>query len=166
MRRATIVAGSVVAALTTGGILAISGGAQQPAGGQTLQLVTKNFRFKAIDVPPRARRNAEPSGTGDGFVISAVVTDRAGARRGSFDAKCTVTRGGRYGRALCEGAYALSEGEIFLQARFRFSDEGAVDGALVGGTRAYAGARGTFTSVDRPGEKGGDPSDDTLTLLP
>jgi hypothetical protein len=42
---------------------------------------------------------------------------------------------------------------------------GNVTGAIVGGTGAYAGARGTFTSVDRPG---GDnaPSDDTITLLP
>jgi len=44
--------------------------------------------------------------------------------------------------------------------------EGDTAGSVVGGTRAYAGARGTFTSKDRPGEAAGDPSDDTLTLLP
>jgi hypothetical protein len=163
-RTVAIIAGSVVAALATGGVIAVSGGAQTP-GGQTIQLVTKNFRFKAIDVPPR-ERGREPSGRGDGFVISARVTDRGGARRGTFDAKCTLTRGGRNGSALCEGAYTLSEGQIFLQARFRNSDEGDVNGAVVGGTRAYAGARGTFKTVDRPGERGGDPSDDTITLLP
>ncbi|MBA3327867.1 MAG: hypothetical protein H0T43_06155 [Solirubrobacterales bacterium] len=164
MRRISIIAGSVVAALATGGVLAVSGGAQDPDG-QKLQLVTKNFRFKAIDVPPR-RPGREPSGSGDNFVISAVVTNRAGARRGSFDAKCTVTRGGRNGRSLCEGVYALTEGQIFLKTRFVNSNDGDISGAITGGTRAYAGARGTLTSVDRRGEAGGDPSDDTLTLLP
>jgi hypothetical protein len=163
-RTVAIIAGSFVAALATGGILAVSGGAQTP-GGQTIQLVTKNFRFKAIDVPPRERRG-QPSGRGDGFVISARVTDSAGAGRGTFDAKCTFTRGGRNGSALCEGAYTLSEGQIFVLARFRNSDEGDVNGGVVAGTRAYAGARGTFETVDRPGESGGDPSDDTITLLP
>jgi hypothetical protein len=164
MQRTAVIAITVVVALVTGAVLAVSGGAQAP-GGRTLQLVTKDFRFKAIDVPPRGR-GREPSGSGDGFVISGSVTDRAGARRGSFDAVCTVSRGGRNGRSVCEGVYALSEGEIFLQARLSFSDEGDADGAVVGGTRAFAGARGTFTTVDRPGEGGGDPSDDTITLLP
>jgi hypothetical protein len=64
---------------------------------------------------------------------------------------------------VCTGVYALSEGELHLQARLAEAD---VHGSVVGGTGAYAGARGTFRSVDRPGEAGGDPSDDTITLLP
>ena len=51
-----------------------------------------------------------------------------------------------------------------MSARLSADDETA--GAVVGGTGAYVGARGTFSSVDRPGEAGGDPSDETITLLP
>ena len=169
-RKAVLVISSLVAVLATGAILAVSGGAQAP-GGRTLELVTKNFSFKVVDNPPRSRsRNGEPVfGAGDAFAISALVTNRAGARRGRFDGACTITKGGRRGSAVCQGVYALAEGEIHLLARFSFADEGDdgdVAGSIVGGTRAYAGARGTFTTKDRPGEAGGDPSDDTLTLLP
>lgn len=164
MRRTQIISAAVVAALATGGVLAVSGGAQSPDG-QTINLVTKNFQFKGNDLPPR-ERNRESFGRGDSFVIEAVVTDRAGVRQGNFDAVCTTTRGGRNGRAVCNGAYSLKEGALYLTTVFKNTDEGNVSGAIVGGTRTYAGARGTFTTKDRPGEKGGDPSDDTLTLLP
>lgn len=163
-RHAVIVLTALVAVLATGAILAASGGAQAPEG-RTLELVTKNFRFKQVDNPPRSRGRNAPPGAGDAFVISGLVTDRAGARRGSFEAACTVTRGGRRGSAVCEGIYALADGEIHLLARVAFSG-GDVAGSIVGGTRAYAGARGNFITKDRPGESGGDPSDDTLTLLP
>lgn len=164
-RTAVIVIASLAAALATGAILAVSGGAQPP-GGRTLEFVTKDFRFKAVDNPPRSRSRNAPPGAGDAFVISALVTNRAGARRGNLNAACTVTRGGQRGSGVCEGIYALADGEIHVLARLTFSDEGEVAGSIVGGTRAYAGARGTFTSRDRRGERGGDPSDDTLTLLP
>lgn len=59
-----------------------------------------------------------------------------------------------------------AEGEIHILVRIPLSVEGDTAGSVVGGTRAYAGARCTFTSKDRPGEAAGDPSDDTLTLLP
>ena len=164
-RKAVIVIASLVAALATGAILAVSGGAQSPQG-RTIELVTKNFRFSAVDNPPRSRRPDAPPSAGDTFVISALVTNRAGRRRGSFDATCSVTHGGRRARGVCEGVYALADGEIHLLARLDFSDEGNAAGSIVGGTGAYAGARGTFVSRDRRGERGGDPSDDTLTLLP
>jgi len=164
VHRTAIIAGSVVATLATGGLLAVNGGAQAP-GGQTIKLVTKNFQFKAIDVAPR-ERSRESSGRGDSFVLSGVVTNEAGARTGSIDVTCTATVGGRNGRAVCDGAYSLREGAIYITTVFKNSSEGNVIGAVIGGTRAYAGARGTFASVDRPGERGGDPSDETITLLP
>ena len=164
MQRTTIIAAAAIAALAGGGVLAVAGGAQTP-GAQTVKLVTKNFRFKAIDAPPR-ERSRESIGRGDSFVISAVVTDEGGARKGSFDVTCSATQGGRNGRSVCHGGYSLKEGALYLTTVFKNSDEGNASGAVIGGTRAYAGARGTFVSVDRPGERGGDPSDDTITLLP
>lgn len=164
MQRAAVVFGAVVAALAAGGVMAVSGGAQDPAG-QTINLVTKNFEQKVIDAPP-LERNPESIGRGDRFVLEADVVDAAGTRRGNFDVVCTATRGGSKGRLVCEGAYSLKEGAVYVTTVFRNTGTGDVSGAVIGGTRAYAGARGTFTTIDRPGDRGGDPSDDTITLLP
>lgn len=164
MQRAAVVFGVVVAALAAGGVLAVSGGAQAPDG-QTINLVTKNFEYKAIDNPP-LERNPEWIGRGDRFVLEADVTDAGGTRRGNYDVVCAATKGGSKGRVVCEGAYSLKEGALYLMTVFKNTGGGDVSGAIIGGTRAYAGARGTFTTIDRPGDKGGDPSDDTITLLP
>jgi hypothetical protein len=162
MRRIPIAIGSAAAVLTATGLLAVNGGAQQPTG-RTIELVSKNGQFKFVDVPPKAS-SPDDARPGDQFVISAVLTDRAGKRAGRFDAQCTMTRGGRNLSGICDGAYALADGVMFLAARLTPADD--VTGAVVGGTGAYAGARGTFTSKDRPGEAGGDPSDETINLLP
>jgi hypothetical protein len=165
MQRAAVVFGAVVAASATVGVLAVSGGAQDPAG-QTINLVTKNFEQKVIDAPP-VERNPESIGRGDRFVLEADVVDAAGTRRGNFDVVCAATKGGgTKGRIVCDGAYSLKEGALYVMTVFRNKGDGDVSGAIVGGTRAYAGARGTWRTVDRPGERGGDPSDDTITLLP
>lgn len=165
MKRTPIISAAVVAALATGGVLMVSGSSAQAPGGQTVNLVVKNYTFKPIDVPPR-ERNPENGGRGDSFVLSALVTDAAGVRKGTFDVVCTTTAGGRNGRSVCDGGYSLKEGAIYLTTVFKNSSEGDASGGIIGGTRAYAGARGTFVSVDRRGTAGGDPSDDTITLLP
>ena len=162
MQRTAIIAGSVVAALATGGVLAVNGGAQAPTG-QTIQLVEKGGSEKFVDVPPRARREFDAS-TGDTFLFSSGLFDGANKRAGKLDVRCDFTKGGRKPRGICDGVFALADGDLFITARLTTSD--TVTGAVIGGTGAYTGARGTFTSVDRPGEKGGDPSDDTITLLP
>ena len=161
MQRSTILAGSVVAALATAGVLAVSGGAEAPSG-QTIQVVERGGSEKFVDVAPRARGGFNVS-AGDAFLFSSPLFNGANKRVGTLDARCTFTRGGKQARGICEGVFALADGDLLLSARLSVS--GSVKGAIVGGTGAYAGARGTFTSVDRPG---GDnaPSDDTITLLP
>ncbi len=163
MRRTAVISGSVIAALAAGGVLAVSGGAQAP-GAQTLKYVTKNCQFKFTDVAPKSRGRDPLPGPGDGFFISCRAFNEAGARVGTLDAKCGFTKGGKASRGVCEGVYDLPDGNIFLAALF--VGDGDAAGAVVGGDGVYAGAHGTFVSVDRPGEAGGDPSDDTLTLLP
>lgn len=160
MRRNAVIAGSVIASLVTGAVLATTGGAQEQ-GGQTIKLVTKNARFNLVDHRPRTR--GENFGIGDQFSISTPAF-RGGKRVGSLDAACFVTLGGKKGRGVCDGVYNLKDGDIYIAVRLRSSD--AIGGAVVGGTGAYVGARGSFKSVDRKGNKGGDPSDDTITLLP
>jgi hypothetical protein len=164
MHRTAIIAGSVVAALATGGVLAVSGGAQSPTG-QTIKLVTKNCKFNFIDVPPKGKSRSAPPGSGDSAVFSCPAFDEAGARAGTLEATSTFTKGGKAARAVATGVYDLANGNIY--ASVLFSIQGSTTtGVITGGDGAYVGARGTIKTFDRPGEKGGDPSDDTLTLLP
>jgi hypothetical protein len=151
---------SVVAVLSGGAFLATSGGAQTQ-GGQTIQLVTKNAKFKFVDTRPR--QHSDNLGAGDSFMISAPAY-QAGKRAGRLDATCTGTLGGKHGRGVCEGVYDLAGGDIYVSARLTSSNN--TRGAVTGGTGSYAGKQGTFQTVDRKGTKGGDPSDDTITLLP
>ncbi len=165
-RKITITAGSVIVALASAGILALAGQAQTNAT-STIKLVTKSCSRKFIDVPPRSRGRNSPPGAGDGTAASCTVLDTAGRRAGIFDAACVFPKDtGRGGAAgLCDGAYALAGGDIHVVARVKSE---SVTGAVVGGTGSYVGARGSFTSIERPGdeERNGSPKDDTITLLP
>jgi len=74
--------------------------------------------------------------------------------------------GDRTPRAQCTGIYDLPDGEIHLSARLSADDTTSGVVRSWAGSGTYLGARGTFTSVDRPAEANGDPSDDTIKLLP
>lgn len=125
--------------------------------------MSKGGTFKFVDAPPRAR-SEEDASSGDAFLLSTPLYTRANKRAGTLDARCTFTKGGRNLRGVCDGIYTIAKDEVHIIARL--SPEDDVRGSVVGGTGAYAGARGTFSSVDRPGQAGGDPSDETITLLP
>jgi len=163
LTRAAVI--STVAALGAGGIVAASGGAQGSTTPATtkLELVAKDGSYKYVDHPPRAR--GDNAGAGDQIMQSAPILNKDGAREGTFDTTCTFTTGGRKGHVVCHGTYALTNGDLHIMARVSNNDR-RVSGSVVGGTRAYAGARGTFTSIDRPGDQRGNPRDDTITLLP
>jgi len=159
---AAAVAAATAVALATGTVIAVTGSAQAP-GARTIKLVDKDCAFKSVDVPPRGRGRMAPPGAGDSAVLSCRLENAAGARAGSVDSTGQFTVGGRSGHGVALGIYKLADGEIHVVTTLVLSD---VSGSVVGGTGAYAGVRGTFTAVDRPGEADGDPSDDTITLLP
>ena len=162
MKRSAAVAATTAVALATGAVLTVSGSAQT-AGETQIKLVTKNCAFKFVDVPPRGRGRMAPPGAGDLATLSCQLENAAGTRIGTLDSTSQFTVGGRRARGVAIGIYKLANGEIHFMATNTRSN---VSGSVIGGTGAYAGARGTFTAVDRPGEKDGNPSDDTITLLP
>ena len=49
---------------------------------------------------------------------------------------------GRSARGVCEGVFALSDGDLYASARLSTANNTLRDH---GGTRAYTGAEGTFT---------------------
>ncbi len=160
MRRTPIIS-AVVAVLAAGGILAVSGGAREPTG-QTIQFTERDGNEKFVDVAPRAKRQFE-FGAGDSFLFSKRLFDDANKRIGRLDVQCSITVGGRSARGTCVGVFALPDGDLHAVARLTTTKD--INGAITGGTRTYAGARGTFKTVNPPGGSN-QPAKTTITLLP
>jgi hypothetical protein len=132
----------------------------------TFKELDKGSTFRYVDNAPRSRiRNGAPARTSDGdmLVFSNPLQDAAGASIGRLRVTCFVTSSGPFSKlqADCLGSYAFTTGTVWGAASISFASQAPVVGAVLGGTRAYAGANGTFTST----ESGRD-SDTTITFLP
>jgi hypothetical protein len=142
--------------------------AQSSGGGQTVsfQELNKGSRFAYIDNAPRNKHNRRPVfSVGDEFVLGNPLADASG-NVGELRALCTITkkapannRGLNAGHPFCTGSFVLKSGALFIET----TDAGTktTRGAVVGGTGAYVGARGTFTSTTT---KSG--ANDVVSLLP
>jgi hypothetical protein len=142
--------------------------AHSSAAGSTLTFreVDKGSRFGYVDNPPRNKPHRRPVfSVGDQFVFASPLADASG-KIGELRATCTITKrapatdtGLAKGHPLCTGAFVLKAGTLFVNT----VEVGAktTTGAVVGGTGAYVGARGTFTSTNT---KTG--SNDVVNLLP
>jgi hypothetical protein len=98
---------------------------------------------------------------GDHLVMALPLYDAAGAKQGVAHATCSVTGKIRNGAppVLCSGIVSMRDGDIAVLGRVLGPATNRL--AIVGGTGAYAGARGNFTSTDY--DSG---STDVLELLP
>jgi hypothetical protein len=140
----------VVAACTSAGIaFAADTPATQSAGTHaaapptgTLQIVLRPQSFHLADLPPKRSGDAPPS-PGDASIVTYRVFDSTGAKRlGRAQFVCVaVDRRGEHEQ--CSGTIALPDGQIATQGD-------AANMAVVGGSGAYAGARGTATGQDHP----------------
>jgi hypothetical protein len=116
-------------------------GASAPPTG-SLQIVLRPQSFHLADLPPKRSGDGPPS-PGDASIITYRIFDASGAKRlGRAQFVCTaVDRRGEHEQ--CNGTIALPDGQLATQG-----DAGNV--AVVGGSGAYAGARGTATGEDHP----------------
>ena len=141
--------------------------AQSSNGGQTLsfQELNKGSRFTYTDNPPRNAHSKRPSfSMGDQITLANPLVDSSG-KLGELRATCTFTKAGpandniNPARPLCTGAFVMKNGTVFVVT----ADAGGrtTEGAVTGGTGAYIGARGTFTSN---ATKSG--ANDTIDLMP
>ena len=160
-RNLTVLAAAAVAATA----VAVPGLAQS-SDGQTISFreLDKGSRFDYIDNPPHNSKHKRPAfSVGDQFVLGNPLADDSGPV-GELRATCALTKKGpandnvNPARPFCSGAFVLKSGTIFVET----ADAGGktTSGAVVGGTGAYVGARGTFTSTST---KTG--ADDVVTLL-
>ena len=139
---------SIAIALTSA--LAISAGvafaADAPSAAGT-HIVLRPQAFHTIEAPPK-----RPS-AGDTAITVYRVLDATGAKRlGRAQFVCVATDAGDR-HQQCTGTITLPDGQLATQG-----DASHV--AIVGGSGAYAGARGTATGQDHP-----DRIDVTLHLL-
>ena len=129
--------------------------AQSGGSGQTINFreLDKGSRFAYIDNPPRNTNHRRPVfSVGDQFALANPLADASG-KIGELRAICTVTKSAPApnGNAInpahpfCTGAFVTTKGTLFVET----ADSGAkvTEGAVVGGTGAYVGAHGTFSST-------------------
>jgi hypothetical protein len=162
MRRVVTLAAAAVAATVIAAILTTGGAAQVP-GERTFKIIEgSGGTIKLIDNAPKARNPRNPRlSVGDAYVFSSPLFNEADQRIGKLHVYCVVTRGGKFARATsqCNGTYALRDGTLAANAVVR---GGEATIAVVGGTGAYEGARGSITDRDLPRGR----TEATVHLLP
>jgi hypothetical protein len=162
MKRPAVILSAALAATVIAGILTTSGAAQVP-GERTFKIIEgSGGTFKFIDNAPKARNPRNPRlSVGDAYVFSSPLFNEANNRIGKLHVYCVVSRGGKFARATsqCNGTYALRDGTLAANAVVR---GGKATIAVVGGTGAYEGARGSITDRNLPRGR----TEATVHLLP
>jgi hypothetical protein len=116
------------------------------------------------DVPPRSK-NGDTASQGDKLVTYGALFDTAHHRLGTISGDCTAVGPSKAifrVALLCTVTYKVAGGQIVAAGNFALSGDATLP--IVGGSGAYAGARGTVTSTVKPA-KGFDDAD-VITLLP
>ena len=156
MRRTTVLAGVACATLA---IAAVGCGDDEEDG---VSLVKKTFvyderesqdDFAFVDNPPKTtvgREGPERLTAGDQIIFRSDML-KGGKDVGDLHARCLMVTGGRFDQAgiECTGIYTLPGGKLFaaIGGKGVFGDDSS-SGTITGGTGAYAGATGIFTSPD------------------
>lgn len=154
------------AALIGAALLVPAASAQTPTTRTlTLRELDRGSTFAFVDNAPKSKRKrGDPAASlGDEIVFTNPIADAGGARIGRLAAHCAVvTAAPRAFSATfeCTVTASLRDGTLVVVALVVPSTS-QTTGAVVGGTGAYAGARGTLVSKTKAN---GD-SDDTITLL-
>ena len=108
----------------------------------TLQMVLRPQSFNFVDNPPKRSSDGPPS-PGDASITGYRIFDASSAKRLGRAQFVCVTTDRRGQHEQCTGTIALPGGQLATQGN-------ADNVAIVGGTGAYAGARGTATGHDHP----------------
>src|SRR4051812_23862224 len=169
MTRLSLLAAALMSALAATVVLAASGGAQTP-GGHTLTFLddTSHATQGFVDSAPKSPvRNPQSRrfrlSTGDTLYVRSPILDRAGGTRiGTAYSQFTVVSGTSFANAVFRGhgAFKLRDGQVAVDGVLRPANATNTV-AVLGGTGAYEGARGslTFTQVSNG-------SQDTFHMLP
>jgi hypothetical protein len=140
-----------------------------PAAAQTQTLTVKETArggtTDAVDHPPKSPRGGTDRrlSKDDTLVITNPLRDTSNRPIGRVRATCAITKAGGFDKAAadCLGVFEMKAGKLYVTLPLDFASTTA-NGTVLGGTGAYAGLRGTWTSVQhRDGS-----ATDTFTLAP
>ena len=147
-RRTTTVLALAATTLAAG--VAVPVLSQAQTGPPTRSLTFQEPRPQLVlqDVAPKSRRPDEV-GLGDRLVTTGPLHDGAGKRVGAISTECTAMGRGRFYAVTlsCQVTFALRDGQVVAAGTASLGGDYRL--AVVGGTGAYAGVRGTMT----PGKK-------------
>jgi hypothetical protein len=171
MRGTTRAAGILIVTTSVIAVITASGGSAQTPGERTIAFFEdgSSGTFAFIDNRPHSPV-ANPDSPrarfslGDQAAFSERLLDRAGGKPvGRVFATQTVVAGSRFPNVinLMHAVFRLQDGQIVIDAAVDARHPEKVRAAVTGGTGAYEGARGTFTT--RPGDTG---NADQILLLP
>jgi hypothetical protein len=140
VKRLAVVIAAACAAIVSAAVVVGSSGAQQPGPPTgTLELVAldREASFKFIDVPPRRRESA-----GDQFILNERLRDNSNRPVGRAHA-AFVNTPGKPSAAQGSGTFVFGNGQVVVTGVV--DERGRTDTmAVVGGSGAYTGARGTL----------------------
>ena len=123
----------------------------------TFKELDKGASFHVVDNPPKGTKTHHLS-PGDAFAIQNPLASDAGKRIGTLRASCVMTNSRD---SVCYGVFSFQNGTLdALVALPNTEASKTTAGGIIGGTGAYAGARGSFVSKST---KTG--ANDTVTLL-
>jgi hypothetical protein len=156
-------------AVATAVALLLAGGGDAQTKSRTITFFEQEDTFTFVDNPPRSpvanpgSPRARLSQGDQGYSTGALRDRRGGKRIGEVYVTSAVMSGTRYPHVtdVTHAIFTFDDGQIVVAGVADQSRPKSIRGAVVGGTGAYLGASGTFTT--EPG-KGG--SRDTLRLNP
>jgi hypothetical protein len=134
-------------------LVAFTGSAAAATTTLTFKEPEKGSTFAFVDNAPKAqRKHGFPTkfSPGDEFVFTNPM-EMEGKQVGRLRVVCIATSTARKPEAagfICHGIAKLSNGTLVFVAML---SEGKTEGAIVGGSGAYAGARGSFVSHEGKG---------------
>lgn len=156
----------LVAALAAAiGAFAVANVFAGSAGERTIRLVERGGTFGFVDNAPTGNERTKLISAGDFSAGTVKLYDESGRRAGSLHIVCIATVSGQEVQAKfqCNGTAQLADGTLAISALSeRRADQDVDHIAVVGGTGAYRGARGTMTTTPRSGNTSGD----VIHLLP
>jgi hypothetical protein len=122
---------------------------------QTLKLTEPGGQGSGGAIGKATDKSSPP---GSGFAFSTPFQDASGKSVGQIDAMCVATQPSTDSiNGQCTGTATVPGGTLALNVGGKNIGSN-ITGSIVGGTGKYAGATGTFTSVDAGGGGKGDPS--------
>lgn len=142
-----LIAAAVALAVAVAVALGTGASAQNPTTRTlTFKELAKGSTFTHVrNTKTKSRRS---NSQGDMIVSTNPLADATGKRIGKASIACTTTTGARNfmkSTLTCVAVYALRDGTLTLQANSS-PGKSTTTGAVTGGTRAYANARGVFVS--------------------